>query len=194
MGSELVAMEQEEYLLSVECPEPEGTVVRSVKPGYISFERIQFLWDKLSQFDTLFNDFVAGDFGAFVSHFVKQDAAGVPVAQGLLWEVDDVGIFFLNEIVPLESANAHFVFWDRRFKGREELCRRMVKYAFDTFGFHRIKTEVPLYAKGIYKAVERIGFVKEGRLREAVLFKGEWFDVNIYSILRSEVENGRSTD
>lgn len=85
---------------------------------------------------------------------------------------------------------AHFAFWDRRFRGREELVLKMLEYVFEKYGFHRVETRVALYANPVMAAVERIGFVKEGRAREAVLKDGEWYDTNLYAILRREVLNG----
>lgn len=128
-------------------------------------------------------------FESFVRIFFTAGANGEPVPQGIIYEVDDVGILFLTDLRPGKSATAHFQFWDRRFKGREELCRRMLRYAFDKFGFHRIIAEVGLYAVPEMAAVERVGFKKEGRMREATKYQGEWFDVNLYSILEHEVEH-----
>ena len=187
MGTVDSVVDQPVSVLTVECREPGGPIVRTVTEGVISFERINYLWEKLSQFDTLFNDFVRGDFSRFVQHFVKQDAAGNPMPTGLVWDVDDVGIFFLTEMMPLNSGLAHFVFWDKRFRGREELCRKMLKMAFDELQFHRIRVEVPLYANFTIQAVERIGFTLEGRQRQAIKYKGDWFDVNMYSMLAEEM-------
>ena len=153
-------------------------------------ERMKYLWEKLSGFDVLFNDFVRGDYKAFVNHFIVQ-IDGQPTPAGLFWDVDDVGIILINDIVPFQSAIAHFVFWDRRFRGRENLCREMLKYGFKTYKFRRIRVEVPLYAKHTMEAVERIGFVREGRMRKAVLWKKEWFDVYMYSILPEDLEEER---
>ena len=126
---------------------------------------MKFLWEKLSQFDVLFNDFIRGDYKAFVNHFIVQ-IDGQPSATGLIWDVDDVGIILLNDIVPFKSAMAHFVFWDKRFRGREELIRQMIRYAFETYRFRRIRVEVPLYAAETKKAVERVGFIQEGRMKK----------------------------
>jgi len=174
-------------ILEFECTEPEGTVVRTVTPTKLSAERLGFLWEKLSEFDVLFNDFVNGDLRAFISHFIVQ-VDGELKPTGLFWDVDDVGILLLKEMIPLQSAEAHFVFWDRRFRGRENLCRGMLKHVFDQFKFERIEVRVPLYAQDTILAVERLGFVKEGRLRRCVPYKGDWFGVNIYSVLPDEVE------
>jgi len=116
---------------------------------------MQFLWEKLKGFDTLFNDFVKDDYAAFVNHFVMEHD-GQPVPTGLLWDVDDIGIFLLQDIIPLQSATAHFVFWDQRFRGREELCIGMLNYAFENYKFQRIKVEVPLYAYHTLDAVENL--------------------------------------
>lgn len=173
-------------VLTVECDEPRGKVKREVRLTQLSMDRIKFMWDRLNKFDVLFNDFVRGDVKEFINHFVVV-IDGEPRPTGLIWDIDDVGIFFLNEIRPLQSASAHMVFWDRRFKGREELCRAMLRYVFDQYKLRRIQVEVPLYANSTLQTMERIGFVKEGRKRKAIKYKGEWFDVNLYSILPEEL-------
>jgi len=59
-------MDDRTAIINVKCREPEGEVVRSVKLARLNIERMQFLWDKLKEFDTLFNDFVKDDYAAFV--------------------------------------------------------------------------------------------------------------------------------
>ena len=181
-------MDDRAVIVNVKCSEPEGEVVRSVRLASLSIERMQFLWEKLKGFDTLFNDFVKDDYAAFVNHFVLQ-VNGQPVPTGLLWDVDDIGIFLLQDIIPHQSATAHFVFWDKRFRGRKELCVAMLNYAFENYKFQRIQVEVPHYAYHTQDAVEQIGFVQEGRLRKAVLYHGKWFDVFIYSVLPEDLGN-----
>ena len=134
----------------------------------------------------LFNDFVKDDYAAFVNHFVVQ-IDGKPSPAGLFWDVDDVGIILINNIVPYQSATAHFVFWDGILRGRENLCREMLKYGFETYKFRRISVEVPLYAAKTKKFVQRVGFIQEGRLRKATLWKGDWFDVNVFSVLPEDL-------
>ncbi len=130
---------------------------------------------------------------SFLEVFFSPDSSGEPSPQGIIYEVDDVGILYLTDIRAGVSALAHFNFWDRRFRGREELCREMLRYAFRKFKFHRITVQVGLYAAPLMTAVERLGFIKEGRMREATLYKGAWFDVNLYSILEREVQDATSS-
>lgn len=153
----------------------------------LTTEKLKSLWENLKEFDVLFNDVVHQDPESFVRVFLSGNGDDI-VSNGLIWEVDDVGILYITDISRYQ-ATAHFSFWDRRIKGREELIRRMIRWVFDNFGFHRLTVEVPLYASPwLSRAVERIGFTKEGRRREVVPYKGQWFDTNIYSILEHEVE------
>lgn len=179
-----------EPVVSVVCQEPEGVFRREVRFAPLTIERLQKYRERLSKFPTLFNCFVR-DADDFVLSFISEDD-GKLKANGLIWEVDDVGIFFLTDIYPAFQATGHFTFWDQRFRGREPLLREMIRYVFREFGFHRIVAEVPLYSAPTLAAVERVGFVKEGRLRKAAWYHGQWWDVNLYSILREEIEDGNA--
>lgn len=190
MGNQPNELDERDPILTVGCREPNGEVIRCVRLEQLSFDRIKFLWDKLKEFDVLFNDFVREDFEAFVNRFIVE-VDGVPEPTGIFWSVDDVGLIYLNELRPLESAQAHFLFWDRRFKGREKLCQELLAYAFEKYKFQVIYVQVPLYAPRTISAVEKLGFFQEGRLRNRSLYKDEWFDLYVYSILPDEVEPGQ---
>lgn len=122
----------------------------------------------------------------FITQFIHEEN-GIPAPVGLIWDVDDVGILTLTSIRPAESALVHFVFWDRVFKGREDLCIGMLEHAFKKYKFNRIQAEIPVYARKTMVAAERVGFIHEGRIRRAAFYNDDWFDVNVYSILPEEV-------
>lgn len=187
MGNAARAVEQREAILEVECTERDGTYVRAVRPARLSVEKLRYYYEKLKDFDTIFNDFVANNFQAFISQFVVDGGDGNIAATGLIWEVDDVGIFRVTDIIPMHQAKVHPNFWDGRFRGREDLCREMCKYLFERYKFHRLVAEVPLYSKATALFAKRVGFEGEGRMREATLYKGEWFDMWLFSLLRHEV-------
>lgn len=182
----------EEPILEVDCVEKGQPFTRRVYPTRLDLERMKFLWDKLKNFDTLFNDFVRGNFQAFIEHFIIQVGDEIQSA-GLMWDVDDVGMFVMNDIRPCASASGHFLFWDRRFSGREDLCRKMVEFVMEKYNLVRLEIRVPVYSNHTMKAVERIGFTKEGRLRDAILYKDHWFDVNIYSVISREMKTFMET-
>jgi len=178
----------------VECEEPGGKVLRTVRLCRLSYDKLVELYKHSSEFGVLFNNHFQNDLESFLGIFVDMDAGGAVHGRGLAWEVDDVGLLYLTDIRPEFEAVAHFTFWDRRFRGRERLIRTGLQLAFSHLGFHRIVAEVPLYAQSTIRAVERVGFVKEGRKREAVKYKGEWFDTLLYSILERDLEKLEEED
>ena len=185
-------MGQSDNVLTVKCSERDGPVVRHVRETKLSIGKLRFLFDKLSQFDTLFNDYTKGDFDSFLQKFLRIECDGNLTPIGLIWEVDDVGILFLTDFnTDIGEAYGHFTFWDRIYRGRADLCRRMIEYVFEDLNLRVLRTDVPLYAKPTLFFVEALGFHHDGRFRSAVPYREQWFDVNHYSILREEaIGNG----
>jgi len=186
MDGQLAVLDEGRAILDVRCSERDGEVVRTVRLPQLTPRKMQYYWSRLKEFDHIFSDHTK-TFEDFVNIFLYEKN-GTFAASGIIWEVDDVGILFLTNIQPGFAALGHFTFWDRKLCGREELMREMLRYLFARFKFHRIYSEHGLYAaNSISPFLKRIGFKKEGRKREAVLYKGDWFDVNQFSILEHEV-------
>ena len=158
-----------------------------MRPASLDRDTLQDYYEKIKEFDVVFNHLVPNDPLKFAEIFLGQEQNGEIYAKGLIWEVYDVGILYLTEITQTQAL-AHFTFWDKRLRGRLDLIREMIKFCFDRYGFERIETRVALYAKPILPVVEKIGFKKEGRLRHTSPYKGKWFDTNIYSILKRELD------
>jgi RimJ/RimL family protein N-acetyltransferase len=176
-------------ILSVACEEPKGTVIRSVNILPITIENLKRFYDVASKFTILFGKPLTG-IDDFISRFVYFDKEGTPDLYGPIWVIDDfVGVFTLTDMTP-SDAIAHFTFLDRRFKGRLNLTKEMIKYVFETYGFNRLTVQVPLYVGNTtVKFVNELGFGYEGKKRKAALYKGNWFDVRCYGILKEEVLN-----
>lgn len=175
------------------CDEPEGSVVRHVRIPELTKEKLEHYWEKLKKFEVIFNGGVPSDFVEFSQWFIGQDASKTIRAKGIIYEVDDVGILWMTDL-GMRSALVHFNFWDRRLRGRIDLLKEMVKYVFKEFGLERLEVRVGLHARPALYFVERVGFKKEGRLRNTVKYKGEWFDSNIYSIIREDLDNGSNDE
>ena len=118
---------------------------------------------------------------------------------GLVWVIDDfVGVFYVSDIQYLNGrphvGNAHYTFFDRRHRGRIKLVREMLKYIFKYFGFHKLVVEIPNYATpSVRKFVVDLGFKYCGKRRHEALYRGNYFDINIYDILAKEiVKDGRT--
>ena len=188
--AEVTVLNHSEPILEVKCEEPEGTVIRKVYPLQLSVENLRIIWDKTKDFHHLFDVATKNDFTKFCGLFLQGDANNIRPT-GLFWVIDDfVGMFYLTDMVLGVDAKVHYVFFDRRHRGRHELCREMIRYVFRKYVFQRLTTEVPYYSrKGVFFFVTALGFRKEGRLRKARWYKEDWFDLGVFGILRNEALN-----
>ncbi|RAJ70594.1 acetyltransferase (GNAT) family protein [Streptomyces sp. PsTaAH-137] len=67
-----------------------------------------------------------------------------------------------------------------------EATRLLVGYGFERLGLHRISLEVYAFNPRARRAYEKVGFVAEGVLRDALLWEGERVDATVMSILAPE--------
>jgi RimJ/RimL family protein N-acetyltransferase len=67
-----------------------------------------------------------------------------------------------------------------------EATRLMVAHAFGTLGLHRIALSVFEFNERAIRAYARVGFLTEGRAREAVWRDGRWWDELSMSLLAPE--------
>lgn len=171
------------------CDEPEGKVERSIRFMPLTLDNLRQFWDKSKQFPTLFGEEISSDYVRFLNFIMHEGPHGIEI-NGLFWVVDDfVGMFYMTEIEPGFDAQVHYSFFDRRQKGRVELSRAMLRYAFERYEFRRFSVEIPLFvSKMTLNFIEEIGFKHEGRKRRKALYKGQWFDVSCYGLLKEELE------
>lgn len=69
-----------------------------------------------------------------------------------------------------------------------EASKLMVDHAFNELGVHRVKARAMANNKGSNRIWEKLGFKREGTLREDMHHEGEYHDTNVYGILEDEWE------
>jgi RimJ/RimL family protein N-acetyltransferase len=187
-----------EAIFKVECDEPEGKIIRTVYPLEFTPENVQKFWTCAKQFPSLYGKEILDNEAAFAQIFMRTNAVGEYELNGLLWVVDDfVGVFYLSDIsfdreMPLDAL-VHYTFFDKRHKGRKPLVKRMIKHVFDRYKFQRLSAEVPLYTKEHTRHfITDLGFHYEGKRLKSAHYKDDWFDTNLYGILRSGVTRNGS--
>ena len=87
------------------------------------------------------------------------------------------------------AAEIGIVIGDKRFWNQgygSEAMRLMLRHAFHTLNLNRVSLQVYADNPRAIRAYEKVGFVHEGRLRQARYYDGEYFDVLLMSVLRSE--------
>jgi RimJ/RimL family protein N-acetyltransferase len=67
-----------------------------------------------------------------------------------------------------------------------EGVRRAVEFAFDTLGLERIEADVDPLNEPSWRLVEKLGFKREGLLRNRWRVRGEFTDSWIYGLLRPD--------
>jgi len=73
----------------------------------------------------------------------------------------------------------------------EEAVRVLCGFAFDEMGLHKIRLDVHATNADAVRTYERVGFRREGLLREETFRRGRRIDVIRMGLLASEVRNGR---
>lgn len=199
-------MEDGELLFTYTCDEPKiGKIERKVYNVAMTVENLEQIYIKASKFNHIMG-FEIPTKEHFILFFLKPTTyKEYPFhPNGIIARIDDfVGIFWLSDIdVESMQASIHYTFFDRRHKGRLGLCKRAIKYVFDRYGFNQLTTMVPLYMRqpkdgdkkevklSVMDFVEQIGFHKEARLRDKIMYRGQMFDANLYVIKKQETDNG----
>lgn len=71
-----------------------------------------------------------------------------------------------------------------------KIMEAMIGHAFMQLNLHRLEAEIIEYNPAALRLVEKLGFVNEGRLREARYFDGKYYDILRYGLLKSEYQTG----
>jgi RimJ/RimL family protein N-acetyltransferase len=105
---------------------------------------------------------------------------------------DWAGEVVLNELnAANESCGFRILLQGPRFYGRglgTEATRLIIDYAFGVAGLHRIGLEVYDFNPRARHVYEKVGFVHEGTMREALRWDGEWIDCHVMGMLISDWE------
>jgi RimJ/RimL family protein N-acetyltransferase len=101
-----------------------------------------------------------------------------------------VGEVVLNDLVPEnKSCNFRILLVSARHRGRglgTEATRLILGHAFETVGLHRVELEVYTFNPRARRVYDKVGFVYEGTMRDALLWEGQWIDADTMSILDRE--------
>lgn len=113
----------------------------------------------------------------------KQYCFGIFIKEnGIL--VGDVNLFHIFR-GPLQSCLIGYAL-DKQFNGKgytTEAISLAVRYAFDEAKLHRVEAGVMPWNIGSMRALEKVGFNKEGIAQKSVKINGKWEDHQMFSML-----------
>ena len=136
-------------------------------------------WQTLSDADAWFERMrVLGDAGTAWQFVICDTATGQVLGSCLLFRFDAGSA---RAELGYALGRAH---WGRGLMF--EALGALLTHAFDGLGLRRIEAEVNPANTASVRLLERLGFTREGVLRQRWVAKGAAYDVNFYGLLRSE--------
>jgi RimJ/RimL family protein N-acetyltransferase len=108
-----------------------------------------------------------------------------PIGATAFVRIDWIGRMATFYIAIAESEN-----WNKGYG--KEATKLMTDYAFATLNLNRIQLHVSKENNRAIDVYEKIGFVKEGELREAMYFDSHYIDFYVMGILKKDWENLKS--
>lgn len=67
-----------------------------------------------------------------------------------------------------------------------EATRALMQVGFDHLGLHKVTLRIAVGNRGSERVAEKLGYTREGLLREELLIRGNWMDHTLYSMLEGE--------
>lgn len=133
-------------VLSVICNERGGECTRLV----VEMPRDIRLWqDILRQMQTVPNFLAKSDY---------ENTRAFLDERNQFYLIDDVGIAAVFPQRWFQAAHVHITFWDRKLRGRENLCRLLCDYVKTKYELDHLFTVIPVDSKTVLAFAKRIGF------------------------------------
>lgn len=133
---------------------------------------------------------VVNDTKKFIEDFQHKESEEEGMAFGIWYEENLVGVIDFHEISK-SCKSAQIGYWiDEKHQRKgivTEACKMLIKYGFDTLDLHRIEIHCATENPNSAAIAKRLGFIKEGVLRESTILYRKYQDMELYSLLRKEV-------
>lgn len=144
--------------------------------------RVQWLWEHVQTQDYFWDDNTVGNPNYFIAMLFTPGTEH--------YEYGDDGYIVVNSIRPNCDACFHHAVWGDKVSLRKSLetSRALFRDLFDRYKLNRLTSMVPSFNKAAVKLAVISGFKYEGALRKAHLYKGEYYDILLYGLLKSEFD------
>ncbi|WP_420369098.1 GNAT family N-acetyltransferase [Curtobacterium sp. L1-20] len=139
---------------------------------------------------------LTGTRGTFTREQVRSHLDRLPGAPDRAdFAITDAGGAYLGEVVLNEleeddlAMNYRIALAGPSLRGQgygTEAGRAVVDWAFDVVGLHRVSLEVYAFNPAAQRSYEKIGFVVEGRARDALRWDGAWTDAVTMGMLATD--------
>lgn len=102
-----------------------------------------------------------------------------------------IGTLGFNNFTPQHRANIGYdlqpQYWNQGIIS--EALKAIVSFGFQRLGINRIEAEVMPGNHASEKVLEKLGFVREGLLRDWMLWNGKHYDMTMFSLLNKDFQH-----
>ncbi len=75
-----------------------------------------------------------------------------------------------------------------------EATAAMVRVGFEELGYHKLTLRIAVGNRASERVAEKLGFSREGVLREELLIRGRWVDHTLFTLLDREYETSTASE
>ncbi len=100
-------------------------------------------------------------------------------------------ILYFKSVFYFDALEIGYIIFDLEKRGKgvmTEALKLFVEYLFNIKNINRLEVRILPENKASEKVALKCGFIFEGAARQAIFHQGTHFDLNQYSLLRSELE------
>ena len=181
-------MKEDFYGLPMEIESEDGNTYY-LEPFQATQRAIDFIWEKAGKYSFLFSDITRKDRKRFDHAMLSSGTIVLTVSQVSETSSEAVGIVLADEIRPEWDAKVHYIFWDKIQEGRQRVLLTALRWLVDQFMLTRVSAEIMQYAYAGLRRARKLGFLLEGRKREATTWKNGKADVFQFGILFNELSD-----
>lgn len=137
-------------------------------------------------------DYASGDTSAFIRDSVqawKEDRAwdySIRLHEDPSRHVGNVSLWTVSKLGKI----AEIGYWVRSDETSRGICTeavdRLLGEAFGSMGYHKVVLRIAVGNEASDRVADKLGFTKEGVLREELLIRGNWVDHSLWSLLDRE--------
>lgn len=184
---QIMILIDEELTLELLKPEHGPELFDAVESGRNSLRR--FLpWVDATQSET--------DYIRYIQSCQQQHARSEGFNYVVIWKNRPVGAISLQQINQGNKAAA-IGYWLTPFVQGQGLMSRagakLIEYSFQTLDLHRLEIRAALENKPSQAVAQRLGFQKEGVLRQSEYIREEYLDLIVYGLLKPEWQRDKET-
>lgn len=137
-------------------------------------------------------DYEHGDTNAFIRESIqawKEDRAwdySIRFKEAPDRHIGNVSMWTVSKLGKI----AEFGYWVRSDETSKGICteavERVLEESFTALGYHKVVLRIAVGNDPSDRVAEKLGFTREGVLREELLIRGNWVDHSLWSLLDRE--------